>query len=404
MQRIKSLYDALIKYHNKENQCTNFLVWILEKLPPTTMLDICKKSDLSIDNVEFVANNVQPTFEKSTPDAIIEFSNGKYLIIETKRFDKSFVKEQIINHFEGGHKKFGKENTWILFLSGDESPPNELNELKEEHFGKIGFLSWKSMLQLLEENKKSLEDKYEIILEEFITFAKHYGLGRLKYMDNKEIKKFIDDYPFIAINQENAQERFSKLLNEMLKYIIAGSEEAVEEDKNDDDYKKGFNEKLPCPYRCLKVEGWHTERSAYVFINILSNKIGIVLTGYQNEHSKEKKIFRERWNEYMKKDYKDNPDLESFRFIDTDSDDDIAIAINSHYFEHIPGFNGKQFSPDMFPEFKENFFWGRYYTLDIENIEKSFYEKLAKDFKKLIDTFRKNNDYESRRKSTKKLH
>ncbi|VVB89020.1 Uncharacterised protein [uncultured archaeon] len=403
MQRIKSLYDALIKYHNKENQCTNFLVWILGKLPPTTMLDICKLSDLSIDNVEFVSNNVQPTFEKSTPDAIIEFSNEKYLIIETKRFDKSFVKEQFINHFDGGRKKFGEENTWILFLSGDGILPDELKGLKKEYFGKIGFLSWKSILQLLEEKKKSLEDKYEIILEEFITFAKHYGLGRLKHMNNEEIIKFIDGYPFIAINRENAQERFSKLLNEMQRYIIAESEEAVEENKNEDDYKKGNNEKLPCPYRCLKIEGWHTEKSAYVFINILSKEIGIVLTGYQSE-GKEKKIFWERWNEYMKNDYKDNPNLESFTFVDTNSDDDIAIAINSHYFKHIPGFNGNQFSPDMFPEFKDYFFWGCTYTLDIGNIEKSFYEKLAKDFKKLIDTFRKNNDHKSRKKSTKKLH
>jgi hypothetical protein len=57
----------------EENQCTNFLVWLLEKLPSKVILEICKIADLSVNQVGTNINiEVQTLFKKSCPDALIE--------------------------------------------------------------------------------------------------------------------------------------------------------------------------------------------------------------------------------------------------------------------------------------------------------------------------------------------
>ncbi len=390
MARIKSLYDAIIKTKIEEDQCTNFLVWLLEKLPPKTILGICKISGLSIDEAEIIVNRVQFPLENSRPDALIEFLEGKYIIVETKRFPNRFEKEQFVNHFKGGCKEFGEENIWLLFLSGDEYIPDELDEFKGKHDGRIGFLSWKSLLCYIEENEKSIDEKYEIIIEEFKTFAKHYKLGRLKYMNNEEMKKFIETYPLIGKNQYVVEERFNKIINEMQKYIIAECEESVEENGDD------IYEQLPCLYKCLKIKYWHTNYSGYIFLNILLKNIGIILTGYSNE--KEKRVFLELWNEQFKNKYKNDLKLCSLTWISEDDDD----AINNGYFKIVEGTSGKIFSPDKIAELADDFFWGYVYDLELENIQKSYYENVAKDFKKLLDTFRNNNDIKSHQTAGKK--
>lgn len=133
MTKIKSLYDA-INYQKPENQCTNFLAFLLEKLPNKKIIDgICKNSGLTI-NEDMLSVKVQYPLKDgiSIPDAIITFSNRKYLIIEAKMSDGGFKKTQFINHFNGGKEEFGgKENIWMLFLSGDDYIPSELNEFKK---------------------------------------------------------------------------------------------------------------------------------------------------------------------------------------------------------------------------------------------------------------------------------
>jgi hypothetical protein len=261
MAEIKSLYDAFIKAPTEEDRCTNFLVWLLEKLPSKVILEICKIADLSVNQVGTNINvKVRPWLKKSSPDALIEFSEGKYLIIETKLYPNSFNKEQFLNHFNGGKEEFGEENIWLLFLSDDEYIPSELNELKEKHYGRIGFISWKSLLQFFNENVDSLGEKYEIIIKEFISFANHYKLGRLISMTNEEIKRFIEAYPVVAMNQEATLEIFSKILDKIKDRIIIECEELVKENEAEK------QEELPCLYKALNIDGWYIkELSSYVF-------------------------------------------------------------------------------------------------------------------------------------------
>ncbi len=104
---------------------------------------------------------------------MLNFSDGKHLIIEAKLSSDDFKKSQFINHFNGSKKEFGEENIWLLFLSSDEVIPPELNEFKKKHpelKERIGFLSWKSLLTLLDKYK-ALE-KYGTILKssDFLLF------------------------------------------------------------------------------------------------------------------------------------------------------------------------------------------------------------------------------------------
>ncbi len=382
MAQIKSIYDAIIKYQKKENQCTNLLVWLLEKLPSKTLLELCKISGLSINEVRNEFNIcVQYPLKNSYPDALIEFADGKYLIIETKLFPNDFEKDQFINHFNGGKNEFGDENVWLLFLSGDEKIPDELDNLMKRHSGRIGFISWKYLLQLLKDSKDSLGEKHEIIITEFLTFANHYKLGRLISMNREELTKFIEAYPVTEKYKEAAEQNFLKNLNEITKHIILASEELAEENEEE------IQEKLPCLYKCIKIRGWHTNYSAYVFVNILFSKVGIVLTGYESEKRDKSKLLQ-LWDENYKFKYKNDIDLFSFTWIDKGEDD---CAINGGYFKLVKETNGKLFNPDKISEFADCFYWGYVYNMEVEKIE-AYPETIAKDFKKLLDTFVKNND------------
>ena len=92
MTKISSLYDAIIKYKKPEDQCTNFLMRLLNILPSEVLSKICEESKLSCFNDihDNLIIDVQYTLDKSVPDAIIEFSENKYIIIEVKLYPNSF--------------------------------------------------------------------------------------------------------------------------------------------------------------------------------------------------------------------------------------------------------------------------------------------------------------------------
>lgn len=282
------------------------------------------------------------------------------------------------NHLKSGQNEFGKESVWFLFLSGDEHIPSELEKLKNEYKGKIGFISWKSLLQLLKSHKDALGEKYEIIIEEFLTFANHYKLGRLVSMDNEELNKFMEAYPTVAKYESSVEEKFSTILDKLKNCIILECEELVEENK-DEEIKQ-----LPCPYKALNVKGWHIkESSSYIFIDLLTKNIGIVLNGYQDESEKAK--FIQRWNEEYKNKYREDSSLKAFTFIpEEDEDNDIY----GEYFKLVDGTSGKLFNPNHISELADYFYWGYVYELDLEKLN-SYYEIIPRDFKKLLNTFLK---------------
>jgi len=377
MAKIKSIYDALIKTHMPEDKCTNFLVWLLKNIPCCVLSRICKESGLSLtlgEGDDFGVS-VQYTLQSSRPDAIFEISNGDHLILETKRFPNRFDKKQFLNHYVGGKEEFGAENVYILFLSGDQSIPVELKDEQASAPGEIGFISWNKLLQILNEEKEIIDDKYEIIIKEFISFANHYKLGRLIDMNNEDVRKFIDVYPFVALNQEAVRDKLTNIIKNIEGRIILGANELAEECPDD------LQEELPCIYKCLKLRGWHTINSAYISINMLLKKMAVVLTGYQD--NAEKKLFLAKWKDDFKYKYKEDPKLISLTWIDEGND---AAAVNGGYFKIIEGSSGKMFDPDKISEAEDCFYWGYLYDLDIDNIQ-SYYDKIANDFKSLLDRF-----------------
>lgn len=383
MAKIRSLYDAIIKTKVQEDKCTNFLLWLLKKLPSNILLKIFKLSNLSIiDNETNFEFQVQYQMDDSRPDALIVFSESQYLIIETKRFPNKFDNDQFSKHLKNGQKEFGKENVWILFLSGDGQIPNELEIMKNKYEGRIGFLPWKSLLKVLNENKDSMGEKYDIIIDEFLIFANYYKLGRLISMNKDELKTFFEIYPTVAKYEDAVNQTLITVLDKIIDGIIVECEELVE--RNDDENVPT----IPCLYKTLNIKNWYIKKSSgFVFISALNKKIGVVLKGYENDE-KEKAKFIQLWDEKYKNKYREDLALNAFKYV---FEDDENSDIYGEYFELVDGMSGKLFNPTQISEFTDCFYWGYVYELDLENFN-SHYETIPKDFKKLLNTFVDSND------------
>jgi len=206
MPNVNSLCDAIVKTKVLEDQCTNFLLWLLRQLPSGADIlgDICKKAGVSISRIDNdFSFDVQYLLVGSKPDGRIMISENQFLLIETKRFPNSFDKQQFNNHLTGGIKEFGKDNIRLLFISGDEKQPAELTELIKINKGIIGFVSWKDLLNLLREQSEKLDGGYKVLINEFLIFANHLKLGRLVAMTNEDITRFLEVYPLVAKYQED---------------------------------------------------------------------------------------------------------------------------------------------------------------------------------------------------------
>jgi hypothetical protein len=378
MTRINSLLDAIIKVTIPEDQCTNFLLWLLKKLPSRVLLEICNVAGLSITQVEeeFSFEVQRLLLSDSRPDGIIRFFNAGHLIIETKRFQNEFDKNQFTRHLRGGRKEFGENNIWLMLLSGDQYPPPELERLRSQYPGKIGFLSWKSLFQILENSKKILGERYQIVIEEFITFARHNAIEGVIAMNNDEFRKFIEAYPLVEKYEKAVVDKFGRILHSIKDRVIVGSEELVEENKDENNTKA-----LPCLHICLEIDGWHTENSAFIFCNIIQQNIGAILTGYENRRARAK--FLAKWEEKWKQIYKGNPKLSSFTWVEKGEDE---YAIENGYFKLVEGTSGRSFNPQQLSAFNDSFYWGFAYQFDLDSL-KVLEINIAKDFRNLLGAF-----------------
>lgn len=393
MIKIESIYDVF-NISTKEDQATNFLLWLLHKLPAEILHEFLKASDLQIgclgDNFNFfVQYGLQHGLQKSRADGLIKFADGKNIIIETKLWPDSFNKEQFYNHYKGASKEFSEENIWLLFLSGDKQIPDELKKLKTRYKGRIGFISWIDVIRLIKDNKDSLDAKYKIIIDEFLNFTNDIKLWRLISMNTEEMKKFLDFFPTLVTNWDAATEKLNSMLDK-IKVQICDGIIAIEN-------KDEIEEKLQCLYRCLTIKDWHTKRSAYIYLDAFLKQIGVVLTGYEN--IKERKEFLKSWDATYKNRYKKAADINSFTWVDKHDDD---YAIESGYFKMIEGSSGKLINPEQISELEDCFYFGYYHPFEIEK-EKFYSDKIPKDFKKLLDLFLKKNNAESCIKKEKSL-
>ena len=243
-----------------------------------------------------------------------------------------------------------------------------------EHQGRIGQISWNSIFILIEEFRKSLDSKYEIILCEFLMFAQNYKLGRLISMNDEEMEQFIEKFSQLEKFRKPCTDKLLETIDMYKDDIILNSNERAE-GKNDDNQVK-----LPCLYECFKIKGWHTKNSAYLFINISKKLTGICFTGYQDDENEMAK-FIELWGEKFNEIYKEDARLKSFTWIDKDEDD---LAINGGYFKEFEETRGKSFNPAEIVKFSNYFYFGYTYELDISKLE-DLTETIANDFNILLD-------------------
>jgi hypothetical protein len=378
MAEVRSLYDAIVRAKVKEDQCTNFLLWLLKRLPSDILITICDIAELSVTHIDSpFAFRVQPILCDSRPDGLISLSDTQYLIIETKRFANCFNRDQFLNHLNGGHLEFGNENVWCLFLSGDEKIPDELSVIKGKHHGHVGFISWKALLTLIRSHRDSsgTSEKDKLIIDEFLEFAKHYQLGKVISMNAAEIKEFMDVYPTVIKYEEVIYDKFNSLLGGITDRITIDSDEKVEL------YKDEVVSESPCLFRGLSIDGWHTLCSAYVFCDMNIQKIGVILVGYQDDKDKDK--FIPMWNETVKNKYMKDSTLVALRWVGHNDDE---YAIKAGYFKTVESTSGKSFSPDKISEFEESFYWGYVYDFDANKVD-TYPELIPRAFQDLIENF-----------------
>jgi len=370
MPNVNSLYDAIVKTKVLEDQCTNFLLWLLRQLPSGADIlgDICKKAGVSISRIDNdFSFDVQYLLDGSKPDGRIMISENQFLLIETKRFPNSFDTQQFNNHLTGGIKEFGKDNIRLLFISGDEKQPAELTELIKINKGIIGFVSWKDLLNLLREQSEKLDGGYKVLINEFLIFANHLKLGRLVAMTNEDITRFLEVYPLVAKYKEDVEQKYNEILEKISNAIIIECNEDVK--INDDD----FCNKLPCIYKSFNINKWPSkENSAYLFFDFLDMRAGILLTGYQ-DGNKEKRKFLPIWNDKLKNVYKKTNRYYAFNFIDNVE------------FKAVENTKGKLFNPEESTDFSTYFYFGTYYDLkkDITILIKN----MPSDFNEVLNTF-----------------
>ena len=375
MREIRSLYDALLKTQVKEDQCTNFLFWLLRKLPLACLQEVCRKSGLPLDGISNEYGfRAQWALEKSRPDGLMQLAQDKFLIVETKRFPNALDRWQFEKHITGGAKEFGARNCWFLFISGDSQEPRDLVQLRSVYGDRIGFMSWMRLLGIVTSLKQRMEKPYSILIDEFLIFARYYGLGKLTDMNADETKAFLAAYPTVIRYQEAAKEKFSKVVLKISERVILDCEERVRA-------PDPVQTVPPCFYRGLNVEGWHMPgNSIFIFLNILTKQIGVIGNGYEDR--KQKEALLPLWNEQFKQTFRDNPELHAFTWIRKGDDESEA-----EYFKLVTGTSGKLFDPAALDDFKDYFYWGYCYPLEIEMLDEPLFVKIASDAKKLLALF-----------------
>jgi hypothetical protein len=377
MGEIISLYDAIIKTKVKEDQCTYFLFWLLQKLPFKIFYELIGISGLSLKTEkQYFTFEVQYPLHSSRPDAVINLEDYEYIIVETKRLADAFDENQFINHIEGGIAEFGKGNPKFLFLSGDNEPPENLGAIGRKYQVQIGVLSWKKIIDIFQQYKREMEGQFEILINEFLIFANHYRLGRVMSITQEELKKFIELYPITVKYKEPASETLNSFMQNLMSQVILESEERIEENPDD------LVSELPALYRSFHISDWPGGKGyGFIFLNLMTETTGVLISGYQDQ--KELKKFIPLWNDIFKTKYKENGRLSGFTWIEEDEDD---LAIDSGYFKAINGTSGKIFNPTKISDFASYFYWGYQYDFQLDKI-KELSEKIPKDLNELVKSF-----------------
>lgn len=377
MAVVQSLVDVIRKGHTPEDRCTNALVWLLQRCSPEIACQMLGLAGLSVESPDRIRGHVQWNFKHSRPDAVLEFQGPLYVVIETKIQLGMCRASQLRNHFRGAAQQFGGDLTTLLFLSVERSAPAEVRRIAARLPAKIFFLSWQHILLFLESKRAILDHEQQVYFEEFFACIRAEKLWRLFPMTNDELNAFLAHFPEVHTKLEAAKNALNALLKLVCIQAVASSGERAEELPPDD----GSGD-LPCLYSPLKIRDWHTTSSAYVFINAALRKVGVVLTGYEDER-KQKENFLNRWHGSFKSAFAADPDSRTFVWVDKEEDE---CAGATGYFKPIDGTAGQVFDPSKIEVFADYFYWGYWYELDVADFSKVS-QLIAEDFKKLLSAY-----------------
>lgn len=377
MAVVQSLIDVIRKGHTPEDRCTNALVWLLQRCSPEIACQVLALAGLSVESPDRIRGHVQWNLTHSRPDAVLEFQGPLHVVIETKIQPGMCSASQLRNHFRGAAHQFGRDLTRLLFLSVERSAPAEVRRLAARLPGKIFFLSWQQILLFLESKRAILDHEQQVFFEEFLACVRAEKLWRLFPMTTDELKDFLAHFPEVWTKLDAAENALNALLKLVCIQAVASSgERATEWSAGADD----FSESLPCLYSTLKIRDWHTTSSAYVFINAALRKVGVVLTGYQDDR-KQKENFLNRWQGSFKSAFAADPDIRTFVWEEEDE-----YAGDTGYFKPIDGTAGQLFDPSKIEVFADYFYWGYWYELDVADFSKVS-QLIANDFRKLLSAY-----------------
>jgi len=360
-----------MKVHTPEDRCTNALVWLLQRCSPEIACQMLALAGLSVESPDRIRGHVQWNLTHSRPDAVLEFQGPQYVVIETKIQPGMCSASQLRNHFRGAAQQFGRDLTTLLFLSVERSAPAEVRQLAARLPGKVFFLSWQQILLFLESKRAILDHEQQVYFEEFLACIRAERLWRLFPMTTDELKAFLAHFPEVWTKLEAAKNALNALLKLVCIQAVASSGERAAEWSDDS------SEDLPCLYSTLKIRDWHTTSSAYVFINAALRKVGVVLTGYQDDR-KQKENFLNRWHGSFKSAFAADPDIRTFVWEEEDE-----CAGGTGYFKPIDGTAGQVFDPSKIEVFADYFYWGYWHDLDVADFSKVS-QLIAEDFKKLL--------------------
>jgi hypothetical protein len=373
MPVVKSLVDVR-KGGTPEDRCTNALVWLLQFCSPELACQVLSLAGMAIcETLQQVKGSVQEHLAHSRPDAVLEFPGPRYVVIETKIHPGMCSEDQLRNHYRGATRQFGEERTLLLFLSVERTAPTVVRLLSERFPGKVFFLSWQQLLRFLDARRRDSHFKQQFYLEQFFECIRAEKLWRLFSMSTDELELFLAQYPTFFAKLQPAKNSLNDLLTSACTQAVASSGEGAE-----DWTAKDSRDELPCLYSALKIRGWHTDSSAYVFVNAVLGKIGVILTGYQSDRE-EKEKFLSRWHESFKSLFAADPGIRIFVW---EEEDEVAVE----YFKPVEVTAGQAFDPSKIGVFADYFYWGYWHDLEVSDFGKTS-KVIAEDFKKLLGTY-----------------
>src|SRR5262249_3364540 len=93
--------------------------------------------------------------------------------------------------------------------------------------------------------------------------------------------------------------------------------------------------------------------------------------------------FVAKWDSQFASQFAADSNLKTFIFVESGEDD---LSDRAGYCKEVSLTNGKVISPTAYLEFKDYFYWGYSYDLDVTRLD-SLYTQVSADFPKLLSTF-----------------